>query len=168
MASQPIWRAFLVKMAQDGAEDQAFDMLSDGDSVLKIARKFGVGRTTMYRWFVFTAEREARYKKCQDTGGDARVDRIEEIADAPLDPMASPQEIAHRKLQVDTKRWAAGVAKPALADKSGNSTNITINANVLHLDALRQRGGPDAAPALPAPRRTTELLEAEIITKEGL
>ena len=117
-----------------GGEVAILDRLSQGDTVLGVARALGISHTAFYDWVDRVGEaRAAALARARARGGQSLAEETLEIADA-----ASPQEAQVAKLRVDTRRWLASKMAPdEYGDKQQPLVNIDLGS--LALDALRKR-----------------------------
>ena len=63
-------------------------------------RKFSLG--SVYRWLYKDPEFAQRYNEAKEAGADILAERMRELAATPSD---HPDDVAHRKLQLDTDKW---------------------------------------------------------------
>ena len=117
-----------------GGELAIMDRLSQGDTVLGVARALGISHTAFYDWVDRGGEaRAAALARARARGGQSLAEQTLEIAD-----QASPQEAQVAKLRVDTRRWLASKMAPdEYGDKQQPLVNIDLGS--LALDALRKR-----------------------------
>ena len=117
-----------------GGELAIVDKLSQGDTVLGLARTLGISHTAFYDWVDRGGEaRASALARARARGGQSLAEETLEIADA-----ATPQEAQVAKLRVDTRRWLASKMAPdEYGDKQQPLVNIDLGS--LALDALRKR-----------------------------
>lgn len=117
-----------------GGELAIMDRLSQGDTVLGVARALGISHTAFYDWVDRGGEaRAAALARARARGGQSLAEETLEIAD-----IATPQEAQVAKLRVDTRRWLASKMAPdEYGDKQQPLVNIDLGS--LALDALRKR-----------------------------
>ena len=122
------------KIHQFGGELAIFDKLSQGETVLSLARTIGISHTAFYDWIDRGGEARAdALARARARGGQSLAEQTLEIAD-----QASPQEAQVAKLRVDTRRWLASKMAPdEYGDKQQPLVNIDLGS--LALDALRKR-----------------------------
>ncbi len=122
------------KIHQFGGEVAIVDRLSQGETVLGLARTLGISHTAFYDWVDRGGEaRAAALARARARGGQSLAEQTLEIADN-----ASPQEAQVAKLRVDTRRWLASKMAPdEYGDKQQPLVNIDLGS--MALDALRKR-----------------------------
>ena len=116
-----------------GGEVAIVDRLSQGETVLGVARTLGISHTAFYDWVDRGGEaRAAALARARARGGQSLAEETLEIADS-----ASPQEAQVAKLRVDTRRWLASKMNEEYGDKQQPLVNIDLGS--MALDALRKR-----------------------------
>ena len=121
------------KIHQFGGELAIVDRLSQGETVLGLARTLGISHTALYDWVDRGGEaRAAALARARARGGQSLAEQTLEIADS-----ASPQEAQVAKLRVDTRRWLASKMNEDYGDKQQPLVNIDLGS--MALDALRKR-----------------------------
>jgi hypothetical protein len=116
-----------------GGEVAIVDKLSEGQTVLGLARTLGISHTAFYDWVDRGGEtRAAALARARARGGQSLAEQTLEIADA-----ATPQEAQVAKLRVDTRRWLASKMNEEYSDKQQPLVNIDLGS--MALDALRKR-----------------------------
>lgn len=121
------------KIHQFGGEVAIIDRLSQGETVLGLARTLGISHTAFYDWVDRGGEaRAAALARARARGGQSLAEQTLEIADS-----ASPQEAQVAKLRVDTRRWLASKMNEEYGDKQQPLVNIDLGS--MALDALRKR-----------------------------
>ena len=121
------------KIHQFGGEVAIVDRLSQGETVLGVARTLGISHTAFYDWVDRGGEaRAAALARARARGGQSLAEQTLEIADS-----ATPQEAQVAKLRVDTRRWLASKMNEEYGDKQQPLVNIDLGS--MALDALRKR-----------------------------
>jgi hypothetical protein len=121
------------KIHQFGGELAIVDKISQGETVLGLARTLGISHTAFYDWVDRGGEaRAAALARARTRGGQSLAEQTLEIADS-----ASPQEAQVAKLRVDTRRWLASKMNEEYGDKQQPLVNIDLGS--MALDALRKR-----------------------------
>jgi hypothetical protein len=122
------------KIHAAGGEIAMLDRLSQGETILSLARSLGVSHTAFYDWIERGGEaRASALARARARGGRSLAEQTLEIADN-----ASPQEAQVAKLRVDTRRWLASKQAPdEYGDKQQPLVNIDLGS--MALDALRKR-----------------------------
>jgi hypothetical protein len=116
-----------------GGEVAIVDRLSQGETVLGVARALGISHTAFYDWVDRGGEaRAAALARARARGGQSLAEETLEIADS-----ATPQEAKVAKLRVDTRRWLASKMNEEYGDKQQPLVNIDLGS--MALDALRKR-----------------------------
>jgi transposase-like protein len=116
-----------------GGEAAIVDRLSQGETVLGVARALGISHTAFYDWVDRGGEaRAAALARARARGGQSLAEQTLDIADS-----ASPQEAQVAKLRVDTRRWLASKMNEEYGDKQQPLVNIDLGS--MALDALRKR-----------------------------
>jgi hypothetical protein len=122
------------KIHKAGGETAMLDRLSEGETILSLARSLGISHTAFYDWIDRGGEaRAAALARARARGGRSLAEQTLEIADS-----ASPQEAQVAKLRVDTRRWLASKQAP---DEYGDKQQALVNIDLgsMALDALRKR-----------------------------
>jgi hypothetical protein len=121
------------KIHQFGGELAIVDKISQGETVLGLARTLGISHTAFYDWVDRGGEaRAAALARARTRGGQSLAEQTLEIADS-----ATPQEAQVAKLRVDTRRWLASKMNEEYGDKQQPLVNIDLGS--MALDALRKR-----------------------------
>lgn len=121
------------KIHQFGGELAIVDKISQGETVLGLARTLGISHTAFYDWVDRGGEtRTAALARARTRGGQSLAEQTLEIADS-----ATPQEAQVAKLRVDTRRWLASKMNEDYGDKQQPLVNIDLGS--MALDALRKR-----------------------------
>ena len=121
------------KIHKAGGESAILDKLSQGETILSLARSLGISHTAFYEWIDRGgAERADALARARTRGGRSLAEQTIDIADA-----ASPQEAQVAKLRVDTRRWLASKLSEEFSDKQAPMVNIDLGS--MALDALRKR-----------------------------
>ena len=121
------------KIHQFGGELAIVDKISQGETVLGLARTLGISHTAFYDWVDRGGEaRAAALARARARGGQSLAEETLEIADS-----ATPQEAQVAKLRVDTRRWLASKMNEDYGDKQQPLVNIDLGS--MALDALRKR-----------------------------
>ena len=121
------------KIHQFGGELAIVDKISQGETVLGLARTLGISHTAFYDWVDRGGEaRAAALARARTRGGQSLAEQTLEIADS-----ATPQEAQVAKLRVDTRRWLASKMNEEYSDKQQPLVNIDLGS--MALDALRKR-----------------------------
>ena len=122
------------KIHKAGGETAMLDRISEGETILSLARSLGISHTAFYDWIDRGGEaRTAALARARARGGRSLAEQTLEIADS-----ASPQEAQVAKLRVDTRRWLASKQAP---DEYGDKQQALVNIDLgsMALDALRKR-----------------------------
>jgi hypothetical protein len=122
------------KIHAAGGEVTILDRLSEGETILSLAKSLGVSHTAFYDWIERGGEaRASALTRARARGGRSLAEQTLEIADS-----ASPQDAQVAKLRVDTRRWLASKQAPdEYGDKQQPLVNIDLGS--MALDALRKR-----------------------------
>ena len=122
------------KIHAAGGEVTILDRLSEGETILSLAKSLGVSHTAFYDWIERGGEaRASALARARARGGRSLAEETLEIADA-----ATPQDAQVAKLRVDTRRWLASKQAPdEYGDKQQPLVNIDLGS--MALDALRKR-----------------------------
>ena len=122
------------KIHAAGGESAMLDKLSQGETILSLARSLGISHTAFYDWIERGGEaRASALARARARGGRSLAEQTIEIADA-----ATPQDAQVAKLRVDTRRWLASKQAP---DEYGEKQQPLVNIDLgsMALDALRKR-----------------------------
>ena len=121
------------KIHKVGGESAMLDRLSQGETILSLARSMEISHTAFYEWIERGgAERADALARARARGGRSLAEQTLEIADA-----ATPQDAQVAKLRVDTRRWLASKLSEEFSDKQQPLVNIDLGS--MALDALRKR-----------------------------
>jgi hypothetical protein len=122
------------KIHAAGGEIAMLDRLSEGETILSLARSLAVSHTAFYDWIERGGEaRASALARARARGGRSLAEQTLEIADS-----ATPQDAQVAKLRVDTRRWLASKQAPdEYGDKQQPLVNIDLGS--MALDALRKR-----------------------------
>ncbi len=122
------------KIHAAGGEIAMLDRLSQGETILSLARSLEISHTAFYDWIERGGEaRASALARARARGGRSLAEQTLEIADA-----ATPQDAQVAKLRVDTRRWMASKQAPdEYGDKQQPLVNIDLGS--MALDALRKR-----------------------------
>ena len=159
MGGQPIWHAFCARVDKLGGIDWIISRIANGATLLAITRELRVSRYLMWRYINLTSERAERYAKARRDGAAALAEEAIEIADGADD--MHPAGVQKAKLQVDSRKWLAGVHDREGYGEQPKAAGQQINIGVMHLHALQAHGGPDAQASLPRPKQI--ITDAEIV-----
>ena len=159
MGGQPIWHAFCARVDKLGGIDWIISRIANGATLLAITRELRVSRYLMWRYINLTSERAERYAKARRDGAAALAEEAIEIADGADD--MHPAGVQKAKLQVDSRKWLAGVHDREGYGEQPKAAGQQINIGVMHLHALQAHGGPDAQASLPQPKQI--ITDAEIV-----
>lgn len=165
MAGRPKRRALMAVMDGFG-EDQVLDWRVAGDSVRTIQHKMGIpaGRA-FYKWLDAVEGRRQRWEEATQQGAEALADRPEQrmalLRDNETGKMltsVSREELQLVKMENEHDKWRAAVANPQFGDKK--TTDVNVNLNLQHLEAVRQLGkAPVALPPAPVEDAEFEVVE---------
>ena len=167
MAGQPIWKAFCSRVDALGGIEYIIGRIANGETLLGITRDLKTSRYMVWRYINLTKERAARYAQARREGAAALAEEALEIADNADD--SAPAGVQKAKLQVDSRKWLAGVHDREGYGDTPKAAGNTFNVGTMHLHALQQHGGPEAQTSLPAPRQlhaADNITDADII-EEG-
>ena len=121
------------KIHAAGGEISILESLSQGETILGVARSLGVSHTGFYDWVERGGEaRAAALARARTRGGQSLAEQTIDIADAAKPAMA---QVA--KLRVDTRRWLASKLNDKYSDKAAPLVSIDLGS--MALDALRHR-----------------------------
>lgn len=146
MAGKPMRAQLIADIEVMGGEDAIYSRIADGETIADVARALKVSRNFLSQHLNRDDAHRARTRSARETAADALGDEIVSIADA-----ATPGTVNVAKCRIDARRFVAARLNP---DAWGEKTAplIQINANDMHLSALRKIRAEDTSPpALPAP-----------------
>lgn len=147
-----------------GMADVICERLSLGESLIKICNdEFMPSKTTVLRWLRDEKRDDFRvqYARAREDQADSLFDQMKEIADTQelgeriktsKDGVEITREdmIAHRRLQIETRKWMAGKLKPK---KYGDKLDITSDNERIGVDVTEAAAGAAALLALARERR---------------
>jgi hypothetical protein len=122
------------KIHKAGGETALLDRLSEGETILSLARSLEISHSSFYDWIERGGEeRASALARARARGGRSLAEQTIDIADN-----ATIQEAQLAKLRVDTRRWLACKQAP---DEQGDMQQPLgiIDLGSLALDALRKR-----------------------------
>lgn len=109
------------------------DLLASGESLVKICEHEDMpSRTSVFRWLAKDETFRNRYARAREIWADSEFENMMHIADTPMigvktktteDGIETTEGdmIEHRRLQVDTRKWALARMSPK---KYGDSTTL--------------------------------------------
>ena len=159
MGGQPKWHEFCARLDRMGGIEYIIGRIANGETLLGITRDLKTSRYTVWRYINLTSERAERYAKARRDGAAALAEEAIEIADGADD--MHPAGVQKAKLQVDSRKWLAGVHDREGYGEQPKAAGQQINIGVMHLHALQAHGGPDAQASLPRPKQI--ITDAEIV-----
>lgn len=121
--------------------DYVVNWIENGDTITALAESVGnaigepIARMMLSNYLNNQEDAEQRLSAARVRGAHAMVEQSRSIVDAPLE---TREEIAAAKLRSDVRLWAAErYNRPELGTR--DAASVTVNVNVLHMDALRTR-----------------------------
>lgn len=174
MAGQPLKQA--CHAALDRNEEEIFERLAAGEFVTNLCRDYlqsayedaGKGEPnnyTFYSWLDAAPGRRERFDRVREAAADALAEESVRIVDeAREDGVASTAEATLAKEQGRARRWIASKLNRAkYGDNPNAGVNVNLDIGALHLEALREAGSMELAPArgsTPAERLEARTVEA--------
>lgn len=138
MGGTPKFNALCRKIDADwGGEDGIIDIIAGGVTQNKLAARLGVSRQMLYKWSKMTEGRREKYLEarttCAGVYADESKDLLDDLAD---DPDVTSAQVSLARARSHSRQWTAGKLNP---EKYGDKQviDITVNAENLHLDAVR-------------------------------
>lgn len=139
--------------------DEICERMINGESLVKICRDERLpSRAAIYRWFDARPDFEARCARAREGLAEARVDEIEDLADATTEANAHSM-----KVKISTKQWVAMKMAPRIyGDRSRTEVTgadggpIQVKAATIDVTALDPDAREAFKQALFAARRTIE------------
>ena len=164
MAGRPKRRENMQRLANlYPAEAQSiFDDVAAGKPLHVIAAFLDVTRSALTDWLE-DPQRIGTYKRAREKAASALAEQTVEIADRQaLDAQGEPvPDVQRDKLRIQTRQWLASRwDRSTYGDQK--QADVTVNVNMLHLDALRhvnarRNAVVDTAPkCLPSADNTTD------------
>lgn len=119
--------------------------LAEGDTVEAAALKVGTTATSVFRWLLEYEEFRESYSVAKEVAVERLVDEMVTISDTPLvgetvtvdkdgRKVVTADMLGHRRLQVDTRKWAACKLAPK---KYGDRQKIEHTADDSLFDKIR-------------------------------
>lgn len=119
----------------DELAKEIVERISSGESVRAIGRDKGMPEAkTIYNWLLDEDKKEflQQYSTAIDVRTELLADEIIELADESVDDIKGDKSdaarVQARKLQVDSRKWAASKMKPK---KYGDKVDLTSNGKEL-------------------------------------
>lgn len=113
-----------------------YDYLCDGDSMMTVARKIGVVRSSIYRWMDGNPKLKAMVKEAREIQASTYIEQILEIADdESKDLIVDPESgrkypnaaaVARAKLKISTRKKLAGYYHPT---EFSDQTKVDVTSN---------------------------------------
>ena len=98
--------------------------IANGESLVRICKDEHMPSTPdVYRWISGSDDFRSKYARARDDQADTIFDEIQHIADTPIlgivrvtkstgVEITEADAIAHRRLQIDVRKWRAGKLRP--------------------------------------------------------
>ena len=83
-------------------QQSILDHVGNGGSITDWCANNGRTISTVYKWLYANPEFALAYNQAREMASEAIADRMRQLAATPSD---HPDDVAHRKLQLDTDRW---------------------------------------------------------------
>ena len=135
MASTPIKNAMIAKIREMGGVEAVISEIAGGETVQSMAAKLGVSRPFLSGYLhsqpIWSAKLETAKKMRAAAFADAALHLADGVA-------PDPNAINKAKLQIETRKWLAGIDDPEGYGPKGQK--VEVNIGTLHLDALRKFG----------------------------
>lgn len=110
------WRAW---SAKPGAIEELCDWIATGGHLLGFSQKHDFAYRTVDAWIQADGDRAALYARARELRADVKAAELEDIADEPIPKVMTQYgehldsaAVAHQKLRIDTRRWAAAKLNP--------------------------------------------------------
>jgi hypothetical protein len=135
--------------------DSICDRLSSGESLVQICETEGFpDQRTIFRWLAKDEVFRQNYARARSYWAEAEFERLMQIADTPQEgvktrttkdglEVTTGDMIDHRRLQVDTRKWALARMFPK---KYGDATMLKHadhEGNAMHVKVTRVKGRED-------------------------
>ena len=101
------------------------ERLAQGESLRGICRSEGMPPPSTVRWWVVDDVNgfAAQYARARDVGLDVMAEEILDISDNRTD---GPEDVSHRRLQVDSRKWfLSKLAPKRYGDRTAADVNVT-------------------------------------------
>lgn len=105
--------------------DEICDRLAQGESLRSICRSEGMPPPSTVRWWVVDDVQgfAAQYARARDFGLDEMAEEIIDIADTRTD---GHDDVSHRRLQIDARKWIlCKLAPKRYGDRTALDANVT-------------------------------------------
>lgn len=105
-------------------EERVFDLISNGESLNKIAQSLGMAESTLRYWANQTPERVARYARAREMRAHRFAERIHELAEATVAGDVRPEAA---RVAIDALKWQVSKMLPKVY---GERQQIDVDATV--------------------------------------
>ena len=137
MAGKALKKRLFAEVEARGGADWLRDYIAEGGTVKTLAEELGCSRTYLSRHLNAEESYAAALLEARAEFAEALADEALEIADSMQEGVTSREGIMIAKERIDVRKWLASVNNSRYQpNKSG--TQITLNINQLHLDALKK------------------------------
>jgi len=98
--------------------------VSEGDTLVSWCEHHGVSLSAVQRWLVKDEVFAKRYARAREDMGDAIAARMRKLA---AEPSTHPDDVQHRRLQLDTDKWLLARWYP---NRYGDRTNVEHSGGI--------------------------------------
>jgi hypothetical protein len=135
MAGYPKRRADIQRLESDPELGElVFQMLEEGKQFARICTETKLTKGAMLEWLE-RPEQAERYARARGVAATSLADEAIEIADEV--DASQPGELMKARIRIGARQWHAERWNRNLYGQK--QAELTVNLNVLHLDALRHR-----------------------------
>jgi transposase-like protein len=168
MPGRPVLHRLCDRIAEEAAardldpEEYVSGFVADGESVRKVAARFGVSKHLMYEWLRMdpSGRREELFQAARKASAEAHADRAGEVLEEVDPHLATSPMVQLANSRSNYHRWMAEVRdRDTFGNKPAAVVNVSLGA--LHLDALRQAGSVPVLTAVELPAGA--VVEADVV-----
>lgn len=128
-------RALLAAVEAAGGWGEIIDRIASGETLAAVGRSLGYQRQMFSKIANEDPERKALLEEARRISAAALADECLDIADSASPSIPGSDRIA--ALRINTRRWLASRHDPGTYGEQ-KAPLVQINAQMMHLDALRQ------------------------------
>lgn len=146
MAGRPLRKAMFAEIEARGGADWLGEYIADGGTVKDLAAEFGCTRSYASRHLNAHQPYADALANARRENADALAEEALEIADAMADDaLITKEKIAVNRERIDIRKWMAAANHPDRYQQNKQQTQVVLNVNALHLEALKKpRAGETA------------------------
>ena len=139
MPGRPITKAFFARLDADGGINELCRLVVEGETMTQIGARYGVSRWLVYDWLKAHPEHKEAFKDARVLSADGDVEDALQVLRDAIPELA---HVAKAKGIADLLKWRASVRNREAYGAPEKGLQVNVHVGDLHLDALRQAGGP--------------------------